>query len=242
MSKQVTPYQSEENKKNQVRDMFNNIAVRYDFLNRMLSLGIDKGWRKKAIKLINNKTPLHILDVATGTGDLAIEMVKTYPQAQVKGLDLAVKMLNIGEEKAEKLSINEQIDFIEGDAENLPFEDNTFDAITVAFGVRNFEDPGKGLKEMNRVLKPGGQLIVLEFSKTRFPLFDTLFNFYFKYILPQIGRLISKDGKAYKYLYDSVQAFPSGQAFTDLLTQSGYQSNKHIPLTFGVCSIYYGEK
>lgn len=242
MSKQVTPYQSADSKKNQVRQMFNNIALRYDFLNRLLSLGIDKGWRKKAIALIRKKEQLYLMDIATGTGDLAIELMQKHPDARVIGLDLAPQMLEIGKQKAEKKKLSEAITFVEGDAENLPFEDNTFDAITVAFGVRNFERPEKGLKEMNRVLKPGGQLIILEFSKTRSKLFNGLFNFYFKYILPQIGRLISKDARAYQYLYDSVQAFPSGDAFIDLLKESGYQSNRWIPLTFGVCSIYYGEK
>jgi len=242
MSKQVTPYQSEENKKNQVRSMFNNIAGKYDFLNRLLSLGIDKGWRKKAISLIKQKEKPQILDVATGTGDLAIELLRKHPNAKVIGLDLAVKMLEIGREKASRQKLGDQLEFMEGDAEHLPFDDNTFDSITVAFGVRNFESPEAGLKEMRRVLKPEGQLIILEFSKSKFPLFNQLFNLYFKYILPQIGRLISKDGKAYKYLYDSVQAFPSGNEFVELMNRSGYQNGQHIPLTLGVCSIYYGEK
>ncbi len=242
MPKQVTPYKTEESKKNQVRQMFNNIAFRYDFLNRLLSMGIDKGWRKKVIALIKKKESLNILDIATGTGDLALELGQALPKAKVIGLDLAPQMLEIGRQKAQKKGMSESISFIEGDAENLPFQDNSFDAITVAFGVRNFETPLKGLKEMNRVLKPGGQLIVLEFSKTRSKFFKGIFNFYFKYILPQIGRLISKDARAYQYLYDSVQAFPSGNEFLNLLDQSGYRAEKWIPLTFGVCSIYYGEK
>jgi demethylmenaquinone methyltransferase/2-methoxy-6-polyprenyl-1,4-benzoquinol methylase len=242
MSKQVTPYQSEESKKNQVRQMFNNIALRYDFLNRLLSMGIDKGWRKKAIAMLADKKEPKILDIATGTGDLAIEMVQKHPDAQVTGLDLAPQMLEIGRQKAKKKKLQQSITFVEGDAENLPFEDNTFDAITVAFGVRNFERPLEGLKEMNRVLKPGGRLVILEFSKSRSKIFEGVFNLYFKYILPTIGRLVSKDARAYQYLYDSVQVFPSGQAFIDLLGESGYQSNRWIPLTFGVCSIYYGEK
>jgi len=242
MSKQVTPYKSEESKKNQVRQMFNNIAGRYDFLNRFLSLGIDRGWRKKAIALIRAQSQPRILDIASGTGDLAIEMAQQIKGARVTGLDLAPEMLRIGRQKAQKKQLSSSITFVEGDAENLPFQDNTFEVITVAFGVRNFEQPEKGLKEMNRVLKPGGQLIILEFSKTESRVFKGLFNFYFKYILPKIGRLLSRDAKAYQYLYESVQAFPSGNEFLKMLNRNGYHSNRWIPLTFGVCSIYYGEK
>ncbi|MEL7123128.1 MAG: bifunctional demethylmenaquinone methyltransferase/2-methoxy-6-polyprenyl-1,4-benzoquinol methylase UbiE, partial [Bacteroidota bacterium] len=242
MPKEVTPYQSSDSKKNQVRSMFNNIAKRYDFLNRLLSLGIDRGWRKKAIQLINAKKANNILDVATGTGDLAIELAQNFPKASIHGLDLAAEMLAVGEEKIQGKQLKQRIFFKEGDAENLPYETNTFDAATIAFGVRNFETPVKGLKEINRVLKPGGQIIVLEFSKTQSKVFDLLFNFYFKYILPTIGRLISKDAKAYTYLYDSVQAFPSGDAFLEVLKEADFNSTKTTTLTFGVCSIYYGEK
>ena len=238
----VKPYEVEGSKKKQVSTMFDNIAPYYDLLNKVLSLGIDKVWRRKAIRLLKEDNPKIILDVATGTADLALEIAKTLQPEKIVGVDISTEMLAIGRQKIDKKSLSQLITLEEGDSENLPFESNSFDAITVAFGVRNFENLEKGLAEMFRVLKPNGKVIILEFSKpTIFP-FKQLFNFYFKYILPTIGKLTSKDPKAYKYLYESVQAFPDGKHFVKILDKLGYQSTKSISLSLGICSIYLGRK
>ena len=242
MSKEVKPYNSVEDKKEQVSKMFNRIAPYYDFLNRLLSLGIDVQWRKKAIRQLESAQPKLILDVATGTADLALESVRTLNPEKVIGVDISTEMLDIGRSKIKKRGLSTIIELKEGDSENLPFEDNTFDAITVAFGVRNFENLEKGLSEMRRVLKDGGKLIVLEFSKPSLFPFKQVFQFYFKYMLPLIGKLTSKDPRAYKYLYESVQAFPDGERFMNILAKTGYKSNQCKPLTLGICSIYSGEK
>lgn len=242
MSKTVKPYQTEGSKKQQVSNMFDRIAPYYDFLNRLLSLGIDTLWRKKAINLLKSDRPQKILDVATGTADVAIEAAKRLSPNQIVGIDISTEMLEVGRKKIKRKGLQEIITLEEGDSENLPFEDNTFDALTVAFGVRNFENLELGLREMQRVLKPGGKVVILEFSRpTTFP-FRQLYHFYFKNILPFIGKFTSKDPKAYRYLYESVQAFPDGDQFLNILTQTGYKSNRCIPLTLGVCSIYLGEK
>ena len=240
----VKPYEEgkEEGKKQQISKMFDKIAPHYDFLNRFLSLGIDRTWRKKSIELLKPSNPKIILDVATGTADVAIEMSKQLTPDKIIGIDISSEMLEVGRNKLRKKNLDELIDLRKGDSENLPFEDNTFDAITVSFGVRNFENMEIGLSEMRRVLKDGGQLLVLEFSQpTLFP-FKQLFQLYFKYLLPFIGKVTSKDPKAYKYLYDSVQAFPDGEDFVKVLTKLGYKSNQCIPLTLGICSIYLGQK
>ncbi|MFK8103094.1 MAG: bifunctional demethylmenaquinone methyltransferase/2-methoxy-6-polyprenyl-1,4-benzoquinol methylase UbiE [Saprospiraceae bacterium] len=222
--------------------MFNNIAPYYDFLNRLLSLGIDKSWRKQAIKLLEEQAPKYVLDVATGTADVAIACQKQLNTDKIIGVDISSEMLEIGKKKIKKLGLTEKIELKLGDSENLPFEDNTFDAVTVAFGVRNYENLEKGLIEMRRVLKQDGRLIVLEFSRpTIFP-FKQLFNGYFKYVLPTIGKLTSKDPKAYQYLYESVQAFPDGDDFLKVLSKTGYKSNQCKALTLGICSIYSGSK
>ena len=243
MSKEVKPYgETFGDKKSQVSRMFNAIAPYYDFLNHLLSLGIDTTWRRKAIGRLKDREPRLILDVATGTADLAIESAQRLGPEKIIGVDISVQMLDIGRKKIRKRVLDTIIELQEGDSENLPFPDNTFDAITVAFGVRNFEHLDRGLAEMHRVLKKGGRLIILEFSKPRFFPFKQLFNAYFKYLLPTIGRLTSKDPKAYKYLYESVQAFPDGDDFLAILQQTGYKSNQCIPLTLGICSIYSCEK
>ena len=242
MREEVKPYNQQDSKKGQVSKMFNKIAPYYDFLNRFLSLGIDTIWRKKAISLLKESNPQIVLDVATGTADVALQTVKLLEPKKVIGLDISTEMLEIGREKIAKRGLTSTIELQEGDSENLPFQDNTFDAITVAFGVRNFENLERGLSEMQRVLKPGGQLIVLEFSQPRVFPFRQIFNAYFKYILPLIGRITSKDPKAYRYLYESVQAFPDGEQFLTILKETGYKSNRCIPLTLGVCSVYSAEK
>ncbi|MEM1325944.1 MAG: bifunctional demethylmenaquinone methyltransferase/2-methoxy-6-polyprenyl-1,4-benzoquinol methylase UbiE [Bacteroidota bacterium] len=242
-TREVKPYDNiSGSKKEQVSNMFNNIAPYYDFLNHFLSLGIDRGWRKKMIQEVRDQQPQKVLDVATGTADVAIALAKSMPQTNVIGLDIAVDMLNIGRKKVNTQNLSERVNLISGDAENLPFEDNSFDAMTVAFGVRNFEHLSKGLADMKRVLKPGGRLVVLEFSKPRvFPMKQG-FNFYFSTILPFIGKVTSKDPKAYRYLYESVQAFPDGEAFIAELKRVGYTDLKQIPLTFGISSLYVGHK
>ncbi|MEM0992115.1 MAG: bifunctional demethylmenaquinone methyltransferase/2-methoxy-6-polyprenyl-1,4-benzoquinol methylase UbiE [Bacteroidota bacterium] len=240
---EVKPYTEQEgSKKQQVSKMFNNIAPYYDFLNHFLSLGIDKLWRRRVIKELKKSNPKQLLDVATGTGDVAIALANNLEVEKVMGLDIAVEMLDIGRKKVKQQKLSESVELISGDAENLPFEDNTFDAITVAFGVRNFEHLELGLQEMKRVLKPNGKLVVLEFSKPRIFPFKQLFNFYFSTILPFIGRITSKDPKAYRYLYESVQAFPDGERFLSKLRATGYQNERQIPLTFGISSIYIGTK
>ncbi len=242
MQKTVKPYEESGSKKQQVSKMFNNIAPYYDFLNRLLSLGIDKSWRKQAIKLLEEQSPKYVLDVATGTADVAIACQKQLNTDKIIGVDISSEMLEIGKKKIKKLGLSEKIELKLGDSENLPFEDNTFDAVTVAFGVRNYENLEKGLIEMRRVLKQDGRLIVLEFSRpTIFP-FKQLFNGYFKYVLPTIGKLTSKDPKAYQYLYESVQAFPDGDDFLKVLSKTGYKSNQCKALTLGICSIYSGSK
>ncbi len=238
----VVPYKDKsEGKKQQVADMFDSISGKYDFLNHFLSLGIDIRWRKKAIKLLQPDQPKKILDLATGTGDFAIESLKLEPE-KVVGVDISEGMLNVGREKMKKREIDHIISMESGDSENLRFEDNNFDAVIVAFGVRNFENLEKGLSEMNRVLKSGGKAVILEFSKpTIFP-FKQLYNFYFRWILPKVGKLISKDSAAYTYLPESVNEFPYGQDFLDVLAKTGFKNTRCKPLTLGISSIYIGEK
>ncbi|MCB0606934.1 MAG: bifunctional demethylmenaquinone methyltransferase/2-methoxy-6-polyprenyl-1,4-benzoquinol methylase UbiE [Lewinella sp.] len=239
---QVKPYSQDKGKKQQVSSMFDRIAPYYDLLNRVLSLGIDTRWRRKLVRKIAGQKPGQVLDVATGTGDVALEIHRQLPDSLITGADISEEMLEIGRKKVAKKGLTAQIRLQAGDSENLPFPDNTFDAITVAFGVRNFEDLDLGLKEMNRVLKKGGKLAVLEFSKpVSFP-FKQMYNAYFRYVLPVIGRLTSKDPRAYSYLYESVQAFPDGEDFIRILKNNGYKTLENIPLTFGICTIYLAEK
>lgn len=242
MTKQVTPYpELAKSKKEQVALMFDNISGRYDFLNRMLSLGIDQIWRRKAIKLLGKNKPKIILDVATGTADFAIQALKVNPD-KVIGVDISEGMLAHGRIKLKHKGLEPKIELISGDSEHLPFGANTFDAVTVAFGVRNFENLLAGLTDMNRVTKPNGQAIILEFSKpTVFPI-KQIFGFYFKFILPTIGKLISKDQSAYTYLPDSVAAFPEGEEFLQKLAAAGYRNVKQYRLSFGICTIYTGIK
>jgi demethylmenaquinone methyltransferase/2-methoxy-6-polyprenyl-1,4-benzoquinol methylase len=237
---EVKPYRAEGSKKEQVAEMFTNISKRYDFLNHLLSLGIDKGWRKKVVNMVKVEKPNHVLDVATGTADLAIALGKSM-SIQVTGLDISTGMLEIGREKVARRNLG-NVELILGDGENLPFEDNTFDAVTVAFGVRNFENLEKGLSDIYRVIKPGGQLLVLEFSQPQTAPFKQLYKFYFKHILPAIGKLVSKDSRAYTYLPESVDAFPYGDTFLSKLAACGYKNSTSQPVTFGIASIYSGKK
>ncbi|ADR22952.1 demethylmenaquinone methyltransferase [Marivirga tractuosa] len=238
----VLPYKDKESsKKQQVADMFDNISHKYDFLNHFLSLGIDIRWRKKAIKLLKEIQPKQILDIATGTGDFAIESLKLNPD-HVTGVDISEGMLSVGREKLKKRKLDDKITLTSGDSENLPFEDNKFDAIIVAFGVRNFENLEKGLAEMFRVLRPGGKVVVLEFSKPKSFPFKQLYNFYFKNILPTLGKTISKDNAAYTYLPESVKSFPDGKDFTSILDKLGFKDTVCKPLTLGISSIYTGIK
>lgn len=224
-------------KKEQVADMFNNIAGKYDFLNHFLSLGIDKGWRKKAIAEIAKVQPKNILDVATGTGDLAIAASKLNPD-KIIGIDIAAQMLDVGRQKLKEKGLDELITMQVGDSEALPFADNSFDAITCAYGVRNFEHLEAGLKEMSRVLRPDGKLAILEFSHPKkFPVKQG-YQFYFKYILPTLGKLVSKHSTAYSYLPESVMAFPEGDRFCEILAQCGFKEPKARPLTFGITTLY----
>lgn len=238
----VAPYQnSDKNKKQQVEQMFDNIAHKYDFLNHFLSLGIDNIWRKKAVRLLKKKNPSRILDVATGTGDFAIAASKLDVK-EIVGFDLSEKMIRVGEQKVKKLSLDHLIHFKKGDSEKMPFEDGSFDAITVAFGVRNFENLEVGLSEFLRVLKPNGTAVILEFSKPKHFPFKQLYRFYFFHILPLIGGMVSKDASAYSYLPESVMAFPDDQKFLDILTKTGFTKVWQNRLTFGIATIYMAQK
>lgn len=235
---EVKPYSSEEDKKGQIENMFDNIAGSYDLLNHVFTLGIDRGWRKKMIRMLAAGNPQKILDVATGTGDVAILTAKTLKPKEIIGIDLSNKMLEIGRTKVEKQGLSDIIKLEQGDSEQLRFDSDHFDAVTVAFGVRNFEDLIKGLAEMYRVTKPGGQVAILEFSIPGSFILNGLYKVYSKYIMPFIGRVTSGDASAYTYLYESVQQFPHGQSFIDILNKLGFNNTTATPLFGGICTIY----
>ncbi|HLW20254.1 MAG TPA: bifunctional demethylmenaquinone methyltransferase/2-methoxy-6-polyprenyl-1,4-benzoquinol methylase UbiE [Cyclobacteriaceae bacterium] len=238
----IVPYKDRnEGKKEQVANMFNNISKHYDLLNHVLSLGIDVLWRKKAIKMLQKDQPKLILDIATGTGDFAIEALALNPE-KVIGVDISEGMLEEGRKKMKKKKLDHLIELQLGDSEKLLFPENNFDAVIVSFGVRNFENLEKGLSDMYRVLKPGGKTVIVEFSKPeKFPMKQG-YNFYFNYVLPQIGKLVSKDNDAYTYLPESVQAFPYGDEFLTILERVGFKNTTCKSLTFGISAIYVGEK
>lgn len=241
MSK-IKPYKNSElGKKEQVTKMFDTISGDYDGLNRVISFGIDIKWRKKVVKLVKEKQPETILDIATGTGDLAINLAKTNA-SKIIGLDISSGMLEIGKEKIKNKNLDQRIEMVLGDSENMPFNDNTFDAITVAFGVRNFETLEKGLKEILRVLKPNGIFVILETSMPNKTPYKQGYNFYTKNILPLIGRVFSKDRSAYKYLCESASVFPYGEALNNILREIGFINVEDFPQTFGVATIYTASK
>jgi demethylmenaquinone methyltransferase/2-methoxy-6-polyprenyl-1,4-benzoquinol methylase len=239
---EVKPYRPEGSKKEQVAAMFNAISPKYDALNRILSAGIDQSWRRKTLREIRATGALKLLDVATGTADLALALAKGIPGSKVVGVDISSGMLEVGRSKVRAKDLEGRVRLDLGDGEQLPYEESSFGAVTVAFGVRNFENLEQGLRDMRRVLEPGGTLAVLEFSQpTAWPL-RSLYLFYFKNILPRIGRMVSKDASAYTYLPNSVQAFPYGEAFAAKLREAGFKSVRVRPLTFGIASLYVAIK
>ena len=240
MSTTVKPYAQEGSKREQVEQMFDRISPKYDLLNRLLSMGTDQGWRRKVIRLLGQEPVGQLLDVATGTADLAIMASKV--AKQVTGADISAGMLEHGRAKVEKAGLADRITLVQADAADLPFPDNTFDAITVAFGVRNFEDLHRGIRGMARVLRPGGRLLVLEFSQPRTTPFKQIFRFYFHHIMPLIGRLVSKDEAAYTYLPESVDAFPQGKEFELIVQECGLREVRSRQLTFGVATLYTARK
>lgn len=237
----VTPYNTSDSKKEQVADMFDNIAFRYDLLNGILSFGTHKGWRRKCVKKLKTLQPKQILDVATGTGDFAIACAELNPD-KITGIDISEGMMKFGREKLKKLSLDKLIELQLGDAETVSFLDNSFDAIVVGFGVRNFENLETGLTNLYRVLKPGGKIVILEFSYPRnFPI-KQLYNFYFTYWTPFIGKLFSKDIRAYSYLQESVKAFPNNENFVAVMNKCGFKNSSFQTLSFGVAAIYEAGK
>ncbi|MBG7611569.1 bifunctional demethylmenaquinone methyltransferase/2-methoxy-6-polyprenyl-1,4-benzoquinol methylase UbiE [Polaribacter sp. BAL334] len=242
MSEIIKPYKNSElGKKEQVTQMFDAISGNYDGLNRVISLGIDVKWRKKVVKIVGKNHPKQILDIATGTGDLALMMANLNPD-KIIGLDISAGMLEVGKQKINKANLSEKITMMVGDSEEMPFENNTFDAITVSFGVRNFANLDKGIKEIARVLKPTGVLVILETSNpTKFP-FKHGYKLYTNFVLPLIGKLFSKDKIAYSYLSESANSFPFGEVFNNILRKNGFSDVTHHPVTFGVATIYTARK
>jgi len=239
----IIPFKdSGKSKKEQVAEMFDKIAGKYDVMNRFLSARTDIGWRKKAIRLLKKDNPQHILDVATGTADMALMAYKILRPAQITGIDISEGMLELGRKKIEKEQLGDKIHLHTGDSETIKFAENTFDAVMVAFGVRNFENLENGLAEMLRVLKPGGRLVVLEFSKPRQKAVKSFYNLYMGLVAPQVARWFKQNKEAYQYLNESASAFPDRQLFTDILKKVGYTSTDCKPLSFGICCIYSGRK
>lgn len=240
--KVVPDKDSTQTKKEQVAGMFDDIAYRYDFLNRFLSGGLDVGWRKKALGYLKELHPQKILDVATGTADVAIMASALLKPNRIVGIDISDGMLEIGRQKVARLNLQNTIELLNGDSETINFENDTFDAVTVAFGVRNFQNLEKGISEIFRVLRPGGKLVVLEFSKPKLPLVKSFYNLYMKVVTPNMGKLFSKNRSAYQYLDESIRKFPEGNEFVKILDNTGYINTQCKPLSLGICSIYCGEK
>lgn len=238
----MKPYNSSESKKEEVRTMFDAIAFRYDLLNSLLSLGIHRSWRRRVVKQVKKRSPKRLLDMATGTADLAIALAGAMPQAEISGVDLSENMLALGRVKVERKGLAQRIHLRQGDAEHLSDPQGTYDAVTVGFGVRNFEDIPLGISEMFRVLKPGGELYVLEFGTPRNRCFGAFYRFYFHHILPTVGALLSKDKRAYTYLPHSVDAFPERDAFLEILNRAGFTEASFQNLFGGVAQIYRARK
>lgn len=239
----IVPFKdSADSKKLQVEKMFDKIAFRYDFLNHFLSAGIDVGWRKKTIQQLKDFQPKTILDVATGTGDMAILASKMLAPQKVTGIDISEGMLAIGREKIQRLNLEKNIELLKGDGETIFFDNDSFDAVTIAFGVRNFQHLEQGLSEIKRVLKPGGMLVILEFTKPKMPVIKSFYNLYMNVITPWVGKVISKNKNAYQYLNESVQKFPEGKDFLQILNKLGYKNASCKTLSLGISSIYCGQK
>lgn len=241
-SEKVLPYNEEEQKSSQVRQMFDNIAGTYDLLNHTLSWGIDKSWRRKGIRFLQPFAPSSILDIATGTGDLAIQLHKTLKSQQIIGCDISEKMMEVARRKVEERGIADNITFERQDATALTFADNSFEAVTAAFGVRNFEQIERGIEEMYRVLKPGGHLMILELSTPEhFPM-KQLYRLYSRLVIPTVGRLFSKEKAAYSYLPASIKVMPQGEEMRQILSRQGFHNAQVKRFTFGICSMYTGQK
>lgn len=243
MSEKITPYKdSELGKKEQVAQMFNNISENYDGLNRMISFGTDVKWRKRVVKIIGDSSPEKVLDIATGTGDLAINIAKNTSAKNIIGLDISEGMLSVGKQKIAKQTLDDKIEMVLGDSESIPYESNSFDAITVAFGIRNFEHLDKGLTEILRVLKPNGTFVILETSVPTKWLYRQFYKFHGKYVLPFLGKLFSKEQSAYAYLSESASKFPHGEKLNNILQKNGFKDVENKPQTFGVATIYTATK
>lgn len=241
-AEKINPYDNNRSKTEQVQEMFDSIAPAYDFMNRAMTFGIDHLWRAKAVKMMGRNKPANILDVATGTGDLAIRIARTLHPDHITGIDLSDGMLEIGRKKAKEAGLDYIIEFVQGDCLDLPFDDNTFDCVTVAYGVRNFEHLDQGYRQMQRVLRPGGMLCVIELSTPTSPLVKPLYKFYTRCIIPFIGRMVSKDTRAYSYLPESIAAVPQGNTMLQLMSEAGLTQCSYRPLTFGTCTIYTAVK
>ncbi len=239
---QITPYGTADNKTSQVEQMFDSIAPAYDFMNRAMTLGIDRLWRRRTVKEVARRSPAQILDVATGTADLAMALAKRMPQAQVTGVDLSEGMIAIGRDKVTKAQLAERVTLQAADCLSLPFAPGSFNAVTAAFGVRNFADIPAGLREMHRVLAPGGVLAILELSTPVNPLIKPFFTLYTQGIIPRLGRMVSRDQRAYSYLLESIAAVPQREAMTSLLLKAGFDCASFHPLTFGVATLYLARK